>query len=221
LDNKKVSTKQRILDSTTYLFAAKGYTETSIREMAAIVGVKEASIYNHFPSKNAILEHILEEFASQAISGFFEQDKLPALKENPTADGVLDCLTLVFPEDKAEYYLKELYVVLQEQHRNSLVNKLVTEQIILGNEQVFRIIIDKLKELNIIYSDTNPDFWVKMYSSLQYTFANRMLLGIGDTAPDFSGMGMFEMIRSMIDMMLKTCGAGNSKNSKPELQSRR
>jgi AcrR family transcriptional regulator len=200
------TTKQKILGCAAHLFAMKGYTETTVRELAAAVGVKEASLYNHFPSKNAILEYILEEFSQKITSSIIDRDKISALGENPTADGILSCLRLAFPEGKKEYYLKELYVLLQEQYRNPLVRKYVSETIILSTEHVAREIINNLKEFQVLRPDTDPDFWVKTHSSLVYTFASRMLLGIGDNEADFSGMGLVELLRSLFDMMLKTCG---------------
>jgi len=199
---EKTSTKQRILDSATRLFAMKGYTETTVRELAASVGVKEASIYNHFSSKSAILEYILEEYASLV----FEHEKLSTLADNPTAEGILSCLVLAFPEDKAEYCIQKLYVILQEQHRNPVVREFVSKRIIQSGEQYFEVIINKLKEYNIIRQDTDPDFWIKMHSSLLYSYASRMLLGIGDNSPDYSGMNMFELMRELCNLMLKTCG---------------
>ena len=212
MGNKPESTRQKILNNAIQLFAAQGYTETSVRELAAAVGLKESSIYNHFPSKNAILECILEEQA-QIAKDLFEKDKLAALKDNPTADGILSCLRLVFPKGKEEYYLKQLYVILQEQHRNPLVRKFVSEKLIVGTEDALRTVIGRLKECNKLRSDTNPDFWVKTHSSLIYAFASRMLLGIGDQAPDFSGLGMEELLRSVYDMMLEICGAENSEKT--------
>ena len=210
MENKKESTKQKILDSATHLFAMKGFTETTVREVAESVGVKESSIYNHFESKNSILENILDEYASIVTYAASERSKkLPELKENPTAEGIMACLTLVYPEGKAKYYLNRLYVILQEQHRNTLVRKFVSEQIIHNTERVFENIINKLKEFNILRQDTDPDFWVKMHSSIVYTFASRMLLGIGDNSPDYSGMGMYELLHNMFDMMLKLNGTGN------------
>jgi AcrR family transcriptional regulator len=205
---KKVSTREKILESAVHLFAIKGYTETTIREIAAVVGVKEASIYNHFPSKKAILEYILEDYASQD----YERRSLSTLKKNPTAEGILSCMALNFPEGMVEYYLKELYVILQEQHRNPIVRDFVTEKIILGGEKYFETIINKLKEYNIIRQDTNPDFWLKVHSSLLYTFASRTLLGIGDGEPNFSGLGMLDLLRGMCEMLLETCGTGNTQN---------
>jgi AcrR family transcriptional regulator len=186
----------------------KGYTETTIREIAAAVGLKESSLYNHFASKKAMLEYILEEYASQV----FERRKLTTLKENPTAEGIMSCLVLTFPEGKAEYYLKELYVILQEQHRNPIVRKFVTEKIILSGEQYYKTIINKLKEYGTLLPDTNPDFWIRVHSSVLYAFASRRLLGIGDNEPDYYGMSMHDLIYNMYVMLLKTCGTGNVKS---------
>ena len=111
-EQEKPSTRQRILESAIDLFAMKGYTETSVRELAAAVGIKEASLYNHFPSKNAILDEIMEEYL-QFTSTVFQIDKLAAIKQNPTADGILSSMILVFPEGKEKYYLQMLYVIFQ------------------------------------------------------------------------------------------------------------
>ena len=209
-DPEKISTKQKILYSAIDLFAMKGYTETTIRELAAVVGVKEASIYNHFPSKNAILECILKEYEQQVAVAFIDYDKIHALGENPTTDGILSCMRLSFPEGKVEYYLKKLYVILQEQYRNPVVRKFMSEQFILSTERVLGVIIDELKETNVLRPDMDPDFWVKTHSSLIYAFASRLLLGIGDSSPGFSGMGMVELIRNLYDIMLKTCRASHT-----------
>ena len=211
LDNglKKLSTKQKILDSAIHLFAIKGYTETTIRELAATVGVKEASIYNHFPSKIAILECILNEFA-QISKEFFQRDKLAELVKNPTVDGILACIQISFPKDKEAYYLNQLCVILQEQHRNPIVRGFMSNGIILSTEQVMETIINKLKECNKLRPETDPDFWIKAHSSLVYTFASRMLLGIGDQAPNFSGKGLLDLLLDMYDMLFRIWGTQDS-----------
>ncbi len=49
------STRERILDVALDLFVRKGYAETSLREIAAELGVSKAALYYHFESKQAIL----------------------------------------------------------------------------------------------------------------------------------------------------------------------
>ena len=203
-DSKNLPTREKILDCAANLFASKGYTETSIRELASAVGMKESSIYNHFPSKIAILENILEEY-SEITTTLYDQDMICGLKENPTPDGIMACMKIQFPENKTEFYLKRIYVILQEQHRNPIVRKFVCEQLILGTEQVFRTVIEALKELGILHPDTNADFWVRIHSSILYTFSNRSMLGIGDNSLGYTGMGLAELLYTQYDMMLKTC----------------
>lgn len=49
------STRERILDIALDLFVRKGYTETSLREIAAELGFSKAALYYHFESKQDIL----------------------------------------------------------------------------------------------------------------------------------------------------------------------
>lgn len=58
-----MTTKERIVETAIQLFAEKGYTETSLKEIGQGCGIQAASIYNHFPSKSAILQHILQDYA--------------------------------------------------------------------------------------------------------------------------------------------------------------
>ena len=62
---KQEDTKQRILDEALKLFSAKGYDSVSVGEIAKAVGIKASSLYNHFPSKQAIFDVIVESTAAQ------------------------------------------------------------------------------------------------------------------------------------------------------------
>ena len=54
-----VDTKQRILEIAAELFARKGYTGTTIADIAGELGTTTAALYYHFPSKQAILLGLL------------------------------------------------------------------------------------------------------------------------------------------------------------------
>ena len=62
---RKEDTKQRILDKALELFAAYGYDSVSVGDIAKAVGIKAPSLYNHFPSKQAIFDAIVESTAAQ------------------------------------------------------------------------------------------------------------------------------------------------------------
>lgn len=53
-------TSELIIKTSLALFAEKTYAGTSMREIAAAVGVKPASLYNHYASKEDILWEIVQ-----------------------------------------------------------------------------------------------------------------------------------------------------------------
>ncbi len=57
---KDISTKQKIFNAAVDLFSAQNYNCCTIRDIAAAVGIKNASIYNHYKSKEDILLDIFE-----------------------------------------------------------------------------------------------------------------------------------------------------------------
>ncbi|QPH54876.1 TetR/AcrR family transcriptional regulator [Pontivivens ytuae] len=52
--NTLSSRRDEILERATELFVASGYAATSMSKVAEAVGVQKASIYHHFPSKEAL-----------------------------------------------------------------------------------------------------------------------------------------------------------------------
>ena len=62
---KQEDTKQKILDKALELFSTQGYDSVSVGEIAQAVGIKAPSLYNHFPSKQAIFDAIVESTAAQ------------------------------------------------------------------------------------------------------------------------------------------------------------
>jgi AcrR family transcriptional regulator len=52
-------TADRILDEAEELFAEKGFAATTLRDVAARVGIRNPSLYNHFASKEALYAAVL------------------------------------------------------------------------------------------------------------------------------------------------------------------
>ncbi|MBA2753085.1 MAG: TetR/AcrR family transcriptional regulator [Chloroflexia bacterium] len=67
-DRKKRQTRQAIYDAAMALFLAKGYTATTIREIAAAAGVATRTFFAYFETKEALLfEHYEPAFASLPV----------------------------------------------------------------------------------------------------------------------------------------------------------
>ena len=60
---------RRIESAARRLFAARGYTGTSMADIAAAAGVSKATVFHHYRSKQALYEALV----SEAATGFREQ----------------------------------------------------------------------------------------------------------------------------------------------------
>ncbi|WP_165056618.1 MULTISPECIES: TetR/AcrR family transcriptional regulator [unclassified Adlercreutzia] len=56
--------RERILDEAFALFGQKGYAATTVRDIAGAVGVKAASLYNHFSGKREVFDALVEREAA-------------------------------------------------------------------------------------------------------------------------------------------------------------
>ena len=72
----KKSKKQIIFEAAALLFRDKGYTATSMRDLAEKVNLKASSLYNHIGSKEEILREICFANAEQFSQGMAEVEAL-------------------------------------------------------------------------------------------------------------------------------------------------
>jgi AcrR family transcriptional regulator len=56
---KKASKKELIIRKASAMFREKGFPATSMRDLADVVGIEAASLYNHIQSKAEILQEII------------------------------------------------------------------------------------------------------------------------------------------------------------------
>jgi TetR/AcrR family transcriptional regulator, cholesterol catabolism regulator len=56
---RKASKKEMILNKAAQMFREKGFSATSMRDLAETVGIEAASLYNHIHSKAQILQEIV------------------------------------------------------------------------------------------------------------------------------------------------------------------
>jgi AcrR family transcriptional regulator len=62
IGDKTEATSERIRSVAAELFAEKGYGETSLREIAERLGITKAALYYHYPSKEQLLQAIVQPF---------------------------------------------------------------------------------------------------------------------------------------------------------------
>jgi TetR/AcrR family transcriptional regulator len=75
------STADRILNAAEDIFAEKGYSATSLGDVADRVGIRSPSLYNHFKNKEALYEAVLERLLQDFSAPLAELDSGPVTNE--------------------------------------------------------------------------------------------------------------------------------------------
>ncbi len=183
---KQEDTKQRILDKALELFSTQGYDSVSVGEIAKAVGIKAPSLYNHFPSKQAIFDAILESTAAQYEA---DTDRINIHVQNAaqdipvfteiTADALFEKVRQIF-----EYSLHNETVsrfrrmMTIEQFRSpelaALYSKRYVERVLDYHAGIFRALIAAGE-----ITAENPDTLAMLYVSPVLT-----LIGICDRQPE-------------------------------------
>jgi AcrR family transcriptional regulator len=70
--------RQAIVDAAIPLFARKGFSGATTRELAEAAGVSEALLYRHFPSKQLLYSEILQQVGCQGDPALEKLASLPA-----------------------------------------------------------------------------------------------------------------------------------------------
>lgn len=132
---EKGNTKQEILEAALDLFSTQGFEATSVSQIADAVGIRKASLYSHFASKQEILEslmtQVLEQYNKHSIFIHTDLDNaaFAEVKQNLSAEEVEQ---VVFTQIR--YILHDPLVskarkmLTIEQFRNAQMAELQTKQ---------------------------------------------------------------------------------------------
>jgi len=112
------STKERILLAAASLFAKNGYYGVSVKDIANVVGIKPASLYNHYESKEMLWMAVLERIQELYLMYF---DRLDAVRSNvQTLPEVIDNIFYELKEASQTFTFYGVALVQSEQfHSNT------------------------------------------------------------------------------------------------------
>jgi AcrR family transcriptional regulator len=81
----EASSHERIIEASLDLFAKQGFAATSMREIAAVVGMRASSLYNHFAGKDAILAALIDAYGPAQGAERLASPAYRALADDPEA----------------------------------------------------------------------------------------------------------------------------------------
>lgn len=110
--------KQEILDTAMRLFYEKGYEKTSIADIAKTIGVAQGLCYRYFPSKEALFDSAIEQYAQELVSRF----SLPSAHDEMSLKKLIETMPVMVETDDSDYY-RTLHVAENKKFHDQLTLK--------------------------------------------------------------------------------------------------
>src|SRR3990167_8433511 len=101
--SQKEATRQRVLDAARDLFEARGYEETTVREIARQAQVSVGSVFTTFSSKGDILSQVM---ADRLDALYAELDRVAPHLRGSTPDRLRSLFAI--PHARSEEHKSEL-----------------------------------------------------------------------------------------------------------------
>ena len=92
--------KQEILDTALKLFGERGYERTSITDIAKAIGVAQGLCYRYFPSKEALFDSAMEQYADVLVEQFIgsQTDDYKSLRQ------IIEKMPATIEDQDTKYY---------------------------------------------------------------------------------------------------------------------
>lgn len=148
-----MNNKDRIFNVSIDLFSKFGYDNVSVRRIASEVGIKESSIYNHYKSKESILDAILDYYIDEMVS-----DEIPIAEASQNMDVSFDHfyragLDVYINKLKQPDMMKITRIFLIESYHNEKIRQFMQTNIIGYAIAGWIELFDLMKEKQLIKRD--------------------------------------------------------------------
>lgn len=110
--------KQEILDTAMRLFYEKGYEKTSIADIAKEIGVAQGLCYRYFPSKEALFDSAIEQYADEIANKF----TISKSNEKLTLKEIIETMPIMVETEGTDYY-NVLHIVENKKFHDQLALK--------------------------------------------------------------------------------------------------
>ncbi|MCB7069648.1 TetR/AcrR family transcriptional regulator [Caldibacillus sp. 210928-DFI.2.22] len=146
-----ISTKEKIFYISLDLFSQKGFSGVSIREITREVGIKESSLYNHFSSKDEILESILNFFREDFSKTLPPLETLNEILQKHSVESFLRAGLHNFKKYMEDETGQKMWRLLQvEQFRSPLAREIILHDLYGKTIEFLEIVFTKFIEFKKI-----------------------------------------------------------------------
>lgn len=173
---KTSNTKQKIFDTAAVLFAERGYHDVSMRDIAKSIGIRTGSIYNHYHSKEEILDALLDRYLDR-MEKFYEHmyEVNAGIRPGQKLEELLERLMHSYEPDEMLFMYHLTRVVHHEQFTSA---KAADALIGSGYRKAMEANVhffDQLSEAGYIRGKDQNHMYGELFARISLTFATQFL----------------------------------------------
>lgn len=169
-----VPTKERLYHKALELFAKKGFEAVSVREITKSLGLNEASLYNHFKNKAALLEEIINRFESKLVEPGFkkEMDHLPASNQENLAENLIKGGLMFFEKTDTEVMLVWRMLMIS-QYNHSTAKECLENLILTPPIEFFSNLVTQMQKKGRVRQNVDSRAAGRIIASIFFDYSFR------------------------------------------------
>ena len=129
MQENKADTKTLIFNTALRLFATSGVENVSMRDIARAVGIKAASIYNHYASKDQIVDACYDFYIRYYDSTRLSEDQYAIILQKGTKEEIVNVPNNQFPVELEENLIYAMTVLFSRMYTDTKAIEKYTKMI--------------------------------------------------------------------------------------------
>ncbi len=109
---KRNATKDRIFRTAVDMFSSVGYSESTMRELASRVGIRAASLYYYYPSKNVLLDEAIEYFVVNDAKYRTDPDDIVHAARGRSVQEIMAMLYIRYVASESFYLMAKILKII-------------------------------------------------------------------------------------------------------------
>jgi AcrR family transcriptional regulator len=151
LNATEKTTKQKLFETAVDLFSSRGFRGVSIRDISRAVGIKESSFYNHYKSKDELIEAIFEFYKTEFTQIMPPEERVEAILSSMPPDEFLRQGNARFMQRMSAPLIEKIWRILfSEQYRDLRARDLILQEMMELPLAYTELVFTKMIEMGLI-----------------------------------------------------------------------
>jgi len=193
-DERALTTTEKILDASIDLIAKEGFDAVSVREIANAVGIRDSSIYNHFRSKDEILDTIIDYLVAELAKISTPTLDVEARLEKDGLEEYMDFDSKAFMEHIMNPRMIRIWrVVSIELYHNEKIKDFFIQTMLKGPLDTWERTFGKMIEKKLIKSYDPRMLAKEFFSFTIYLYFVQFFLSYDEKSRSFDDRALKEL----------------------------